>query len=105
MKNILCLFHTLLLYCKVILIVTPRTVLMRSYICAISSVNIVMQIVIPKVFYFFVRADFHPSSFLIFFSKLFCCLPSIDKFTSYYGTYDDSPNPQWRIFHLYLHLS
>ncbi|MFL6454866.1 MAG: helix-turn-helix transcriptional regulator, partial [Nitrososphaeraceae archaeon] len=28
---------------------------------------------------FLIRVDFHSYSFLIFFSKLFCCLPSIDK--------------------------
>ena len=99
------LLFPLLLYCEVILIVTPRTVLVSSYICAISSVNIAIaiQTIIPKVFCFFVRVDFSFSTpFLIFFSKLFCCLPSIDKFTSYYGTYDDRPNPKWRIFQLII---
>jgi hypothetical protein len=37
---------------QVILIVTPRTVLMSPYICGISFVNIAIEIIIPGVLFY-----------------------------------------------------
>jgi hypothetical protein len=67
-------FFLPLLYCKVVFVVASKTILVTSYICTISPVNIAIKITVLDVFCFIIiRINSSPAAFFFgFLSKIFC---------------------------------